>query len=119
MPLRVAGLPAWPGIRSSLGGGVAAGRPLGAQQGSRRPCRRTAPARKGMDERWRIELFGQLRLGRGDAAPHPLQRQKATVLLAYLAYHTRHPHSRAVLIDLLWPELDLEEGRHNLRSQLH
>jgi DNA-binding SARP family transcriptional activator len=72
-----------------------------------------------MEERWRIELLGQLRLGRGDALPGPLQRQKATTLLAYLAYHTRHPHSREVLIELLWPEADLEEGRRNLRAQLH
>jgi predicted ATPase/DNA-binding SARP family transcriptional activator len=72
-----------------------------------------------MEGRWRIELFGQLRVGRGDAAPLPLPRQKATALLAYLAYHTRHPHAREGLIDLLWPEADLEEGRHNLRRQLH
>ena len=72
-----------------------------------------------MEGRWRIELFGQLRVGRGDAAPLPLPRQKATALLAYLAYHTRHPHAREGLIDLLWPEADLEEGRRNLRAQLH
>src|SRR5262245_25914095 len=72
-----------------------------------------------MEVRWRIELFGQLKLGRGDAAPVTLQRQKASALLAYLAYHTRHPHAREVLIDLLWPEADLEEGRRNLRAQLH
>jgi DNA-binding SARP family transcriptional activator len=72
-----------------------------------------------MEVRWRIELFGQLRVGRGDAAPLPLPRQKATALLAYLAYHTHHPHAREGLIDLLWPEADLEEGRHNLRRQLY
>ena len=72
-----------------------------------------------MEVRWRIELFGQLRLGQGDAAPVPLPRQKATALLAYLAYHTHHPHAREAVIDLLWPEADLEEGRRNLRFQLH
>ena len=49
-----------------------------------------------MEGRWQIELFGQLRLGRGDAVPLPLPRQKATTLLAYLASHTRHSHARAI-----------------------
>jgi predicted ATPase/DNA-binding SARP family transcriptional activator len=72
-----------------------------------------------MEERWRIELLGQLRLCRGDAVTVPLQRQKSTALLAYLAYHTRHPHARGALTELLWPEADVEEGRRKLRSQLY
>jgi hypothetical protein len=72
-----------------------------------------------MDGRWRVELMGRLRLCRGDGISLPVQGQKATVLLAYLAYHGRQPHSREGLIELLWPEADLEEGRHNLRNQLH
>jgi predicted ATPase/DNA-binding SARP family transcriptional activator len=66
-----------------------------------------------------IEMLGQLRLRRGDAVPLPLQRQKATALLAYLAFHSRHPHPREVLIELLWPEEDPEESRPKLRSQIY
>jgi predicted ATPase/DNA-binding SARP family transcriptional activator len=72
-----------------------------------------------MQERWHIELLGQLRLRRGDAINRPLQRQKLAALLAYLAYHPRHPHPREVLIELLWPEEDPEVGRRKLRSLLH
>jgi predicted ATPase/DNA-binding SARP family transcriptional activator len=76
-----------------------------------------------MDGRWRIELLGQLRWCQGDPAPSgggiPLQRQKATALLAFLACHPQHPHPREVLIELLWPEADPEDGRRRLRSQLH
>src|SRR5262249_46469912 len=107
----------WAGERPRRGSPP--GRSPAARPGRRPPCRRPAPARTGMEVRWWIELLGQLRVGRGDTAPLPLPRQKATALLAYLAYHTRHPHAREGLIDLLWPEADLEEGRHNLRRQLH
>jgi predicted ATPase/DNA-binding SARP family transcriptional activator len=72
-----------------------------------------------MQERWHIELLGQLRLRRGDAINRPLERQKSTALLAYLACHPRYPHPRDVLIELLWPEEDPEVGRRKLRSLLH
>lgn len=50
-----------------------------------------------MKPRWRIELLGQLRLCRGETDAIPLQPQKATLLLAYLACHPRHPHPREAL----------------------
>jgi predicted ATPase len=71
------------------------------------------------EERWRIQLLGGLHARRGDRVLSALQRQQPALLLAYLAYHSPSPLSRDTLADLLWPEADLETGRHNLRSVLH
>jgi predicted ATPase/DNA-binding SARP family transcriptional activator len=71
------------------------------------------------EERWRIQLLGGLQVRRGDRVLAGLQRQQPALLLAYLAFHAPSPRSRDTLADLLWPEADLETGRHNLRSVLH
>jgi DNA-binding SARP family transcriptional activator len=44
--------------------------------------------------------------------------QKAASLLAYLSYHSRRTHPRETLIELLWPECDLDVGRHRLNVTL-
>jgi predicted ATPase/DNA-binding SARP family transcriptional activator len=71
------------------------------------------------EHRWRIELLGGLQARHGDQALAGLQKQQPVVLLAYLAFHCPAARSRDTLADLLWPEADLETGRHNLRSVLH
>jgi predicted ATPase/DNA-binding SARP family transcriptional activator len=71
------------------------------------------------EERWRIQLLGGLHARRGDRVLSGLQRQQPAILLAYLAYHSPSPRSRDTLTELLWPEADLETGRHNLRSVLY
>jgi predicted ATPase/DNA-binding SARP family transcriptional activator len=72
-----------------------------------------------MDGRWRIEMLGGLRAVEGDRVLTQFRTQKAGSLLAYLAYHSRHPHPREALLELLWPELDLDASRNNLRFVLH
>jgi predicted ATPase/DNA-binding SARP family transcriptional activator len=72
-----------------------------------------------MGGRWRIELLGGLRAQRGEEVVARLQKQQPAVLLAYLAYHSPSPRPRDTLIELLWPEADLESGRQSLRSVLH
>src|SRR5205814_1307295 len=37
-------------------------------------------------------------------------------LLAYLAYYRHRRHPREVLIELLWPEGDIDAGRHSLST---
>jgi DNA-binding SARP family transcriptional activator len=71
------------------------------------------------EERWRIELLGGLQARRGERVLSGLQRQQPAILLAYLAYHSPSSRSRDALAELLWPESDLDTGRHNLRSVLH
>jgi DNA-binding SARP family transcriptional activator len=72
-----------------------------------------------MDSPWRIELFGGLRVTRGERAITRFRRQKAWSLLAYLSYYPHQSHPRDELIELLWPEIDPETGRSNLRVTLY
>jgi DNA-binding SARP family transcriptional activator len=71
-----------------------------------------------VDLRWRIELLGGLRAARGDRVITHFRTRKTAELFAYLAYHPQRPHPRELLIELLWPECELEAGRHNLSMAL-
>ena len=71
-----------------------------------------------MDTRWRITLLGGLRAERGDQVVTRFRTQKTGALLAYLAYHLPRSHSRDHLIELLWPEADLEASSHSLSTAL-
>ena len=66
----------------------------------------------------RIQLLGELRLTlAGQEIPRSFTR-KIGGLLAYLACFLDRAHSRDALIELFWPEADLEAGRASLRSAL-
>ena len=67
---------------------------------------------------FRIELFGAFRLTDGKHIVARFHLQKAALLLAFLALNPRRAHAREELIDLFWPDLDLEAGRKNLSSTL-
>jgi predicted ATPase/DNA-binding SARP family transcriptional activator len=77
-----------------------------------------------MEVRWRIEMLGGLRaagtheVGRGDCVVTRFRTQKTGALLAYLAFHLPRSHIREHLIELLWPEADLESGRRSLSTAL-
>lgn len=71
-----------------------------------------------MEQRWRIELLGGLRARRGEEVISHFRTRKVAELLAYLAYYRQRSHPREVLIELLWPEADLDAGRHNLSMAL-
>ncbi len=64
----------------------------------------------------RISLLGTP-LVEVDGAPLAVDTRKATAMLAFLAV-TGHAHSRAVVADLLWPELDGERAGGALRRTL-
>lgn len=66
----------------------------------------------------RIRLFGALELTHGDAEPQRPASGRVIELLGYLAVHHNLPHSRDKLIDVLWPELDLSQGRRVLSDTL-
>lgn len=67
---------------------------------------------------WRIELLGGLRASCGDLELTRFGSRKISALLARLAMFPRRSHSREELIDLLWPDADLDTGRNRLRQAL-
>jgi DNA-binding SARP family transcriptional activator len=71
-----------------------------------------------MDGLWRIELLGRLRVTGRDRIISRFRRQKEGVLLAYLAYDSHRSHPRDGLIEMLWPERDLDAARRDLRVAL-
>ncbi len=71
-----------------------------------------------MDPRCRIELLGGLSVRQGDRVITRFRMQKIGGLLAYLAYYADRPHPREMLIELLWPECDLDAGRNRLSMSL-
>ncbi len=70
-----------------------------------------------MNPPWRVELFGSLRLRGNSQSITRFRTQQTGALLAYLAYHPG-PHTREVLIEVLWPEVAIATGRNNLRLAL-
>jgi predicted ATPase/DNA-binding SARP family transcriptional activator len=70
---------------------------------------------------WTIQLLGGLAARSHDRLATRFRTQKAAALLAYLAFYTdpnRPPHPRETLIGLLWPDTDVDAGRHNLSNAL-
>lgn len=67
---------------------------------------------------FRLRLLGGFALER-DGAPRTLAYEKGRALLAYLAMEPARTHSRDALAGLLWPGLDAEAARTNLRQVLH
>jgi DNA-binding SARP family transcriptional activator len=71
-----------------------------------------------MDARCKIELLGGLRVFQEGQWSTRFRTRKTAELLAYLAYFRLRSHAREVLIELLWPEHDLDAGRHSLSTAL-
>src|SRR5262245_35791857 len=70
---------------------------------------------------WTIQLLGGLAVVGPQQVVTRFRSQKAASLLAYLAFHTgpgAAARPREVLVELLWPEADLDAGRHNLSNAL-
>jgi DNA-binding SARP family transcriptional activator len=66
----------------------------------------------------RIQLLGELRITLAcQESPRSFTR-KIGGLLGYLACFLHRAHARAALIELFWPEADLEAGRASLRNAL-
>ncbi len=71
-----------------------------------------------MTEPWRLTLLGDLRAECGDQVITRFSSQKAASLLAYLAYHGGHAHTRDILVEKFWPDVEPESGRNNLSTAL-
>jgi DNA-binding SARP family transcriptional activator len=64
-----------------------------------------------------LRLLGGFEL-KTSGSPVPLARKKAQALLAYLACHAGQAQPRDKLATLLWPDMDDEQARANLRKAL-
>jgi DNA-binding SARP family transcriptional activator len=67
---------------------------------------------------WRIQLLGGLRAEQDGRVVARFRTQKAASLLAYLAYYRQRSHPRELLIELLWPECEVDVARHRLSVAL-
>lgn len=66
-----------------------------------------------------VELLGGLRISSAGGKAVEIAPRLGGGVLAHLALHLRRKHSREELIDLFWPEDEVEEGRNRLRKALH
>lgn len=74
----------------------------------------SAPSRR----RWEIRLFGGLQARNLEATVSRFRTQKTGALLAYLAYYLRRSHPREELVEILWPEDEIDAARHKLSVAL-
>ncbi|MEP6757031.1 MAG: BTAD domain-containing putative transcriptional regulator [Chthonomonadales bacterium] len=72
-----------------------------------------------MDNPWRIELFGGLRLVQGDKVVSRFRSTKNGSLLAYLAFYPNKQTFRDAVIELFWPDAEIESARNNFRVALN
>jgi len=73
---------------------------------------------RALDTIWKIRLLGGVSIARDGTVINHFRTRKTAELLAYLAYHSRRSHPRDLLIELLWPECDVDAGRHSLNVAL-
>jgi DNA-binding SARP family transcriptional activator len=67
---------------------------------------------------WKIQLLGGLRAERDGRIITRFRTQKTGGLLAYLAYHAQNHHSREVLVEQFWPDLEAAAPRMSLSVAL-
>src|SRR5438034_10627417 len=67
---------------------------------------------------WQIHLLGGLRATHGNAVIAQFPSRPIAMLLARLALEPQRRHAREELIELLWPDVELDVGRNRLRQAL-
>jgi DNA-binding SARP family transcriptional activator len=65
-----------------------------------------------------VRVFGKLRLQSGQCRVETFPTRRAEELLAYLLIHQRARHSREKLVDTLWPDAGISNGRASLSTTL-
>ena len=65
-----------------------------------------------------VEMLGGLRAVNGARVVSRSCSERTASLFAYLAYHPDRSTTRAELIEMFWPEADLDRGRMSLRTAL-
>ena len=67
---------------------------------------------------WQIQLLGGLRATHGNSVIAQFPSRPIAMLLARLALQPQRRHAREELIELLWPNVELDVGRNRLRQVL-
>lgn len=67
---------------------------------------------------WRVRMLGDLQAESADTSINRFRTRRVGLLLAYLATYQDRSHSREELADMLWPELEPEHAKRNLRQAL-
>jgi len=72
-----------------------------------------------MQSKWSIQLLGglQARLG-SDLVVDRFRTRKAGSIFAYLAHNLKRDHGREELVEIFWPDAEIEAGRDSLRQVL-
>jgi predicted ATPase/DNA-binding SARP family transcriptional activator len=71
-----------------------------------------------MGHLWRVAMLGKLQAESERTVVPRFRTRRVGLLLAYLAFYRERSHSREELASLLWPELETEPARRNLRQAL-
>ncbi len=71
-----------------------------------------------MNAPWEFQFLGKLAARRGDQTITRFASSRVAALLARLVLFPHRDHPREELVDLLWPDSDLDAGRLNLRVAL-
>ena len=74
---------------------------------------------RGDNNPFSILMLGGLRVRYGSAELDRFRTRKAGMLLAYLALNCRRAQPREEVLEVLWPEMDIDAARHNLSQTLH
>jgi DNA-binding SARP family transcriptional activator len=67
---------------------------------------------------WKVTLLGDIRADGEQRTVTRFRTQKTAILFAYLAFYGQRAHPRETLIELLWPEAEIESGRNSLSIAL-
>src|SRR5256886_8517209 len=72
-----------------------------------------------MAAQFQLRVFGSPQLVLGDRSPVRFRTKKHLAVLLYLHFEGRvHPIPRDQLVDLLWPDVSPDKGRHSLSQAL-
>ncbi len=67
---------------------------------------------------WQVRLLGELAFVGRTQTVQRFRTQQTASLAAYLAFHAGRLHSRELLAELFWPEVDEIQARQSLRQSL-
>jgi len=71
-----------------------------------------------LSQAWHIRLLGRVEARQGETVVSRFATRQAARLFVYLAGNVGKNASRESLIEMLWPDVDLETGRNRLRVAL-
>lgn len=71
-----------------------------------------------MGRLWHVEMLGTFRARGEDTTVSRFRTRRVALLLAFLSLHRHRLHARDEVGEMLWPDVDLQISRRNLRQAL-